>query len=117
MLSDVLPTLLVSGRSRTIGGLFVRYLTTIKYLISWYSSDPFDSNSEAFKTLKIVRKMHSEIAEIMNFTNKRESGELHVSQFEMALTQWTFVGLVNMHPQVFGFHSKKESELKAANYV
>ncbi|XP_025017900.1 uncharacterized protein LOC107368433 [Tetranychus urticae] len=110
---SILATLLATGKSRTLGDIFTRYLGTLSHVITWYEGDIWNQNDAAHKSLITVRRMHSNVASRMNpprsgknyhsndhYSNDRQ---IYLSQYDMALTQFGFIGLIILHPKQVGF--------------
>lgn len=97
--------LLTTGNSKSVFSLFRRYISTIRHIFLWFNSDPFDPNSEAYKSLKTVRGLHNQVYQKLN----QESGkvangttQLWMSQYAMVGAQFSFFGLMTLFPkQVF----------------
>ncbi|UXI21425.1 hypothetical protein NH340_JMT07368 [Sarcoptes scabiei] len=100
--------LLATGNSSTVSKLFIRYLSTIKHVTNWFEADPFDPKSKSFRSLKIVRSMHSKTAKQLN----RQAGHfdendcivdeakfLFISQYGMCHAQFSFVGFMAIFPK------------------
>ena len=56
---------------------FQRYLWTSNHVLNWYDMKP----SQRVKSLKYVRRTHAIVA-------KKED----MTQFDMVITQWAFIG-------------------------
>src|SRR5689334_17968276 len=99
-----------TGRSASISNLFSRYFDTGQHVKKWYQHDLLDKESEGFKSLNAVRTMHSNIVEKMkeipvpDQENKKKV--VWVSQYNMMITQWAFVGLFMMFPQECGLSGR-----------
>ena len=109
--------LLQTKKSESIPALFYRYLDTPLHIDKWYQDDLLDKECEGHKSLTQVRKMHQNIYETMKKIPHPE-GLVWVSQYNMVVTQWAFVGLAMMYPDESGI--KKESQekvLKSVNLV
>lgn len=48
-----LAPLLVTGKSASVSALFTRYLSTSVHINTWFTLDPFDHNSKAYRSLKV----------------------------------------------------------------
>lgn len=62
--------------------------------------------------------MHSRACEMMNNKTGRIVGKdrVWVSQYEMALTQWAFIGVLMLYPKACASHGLTESDLNLLNY-
>ncbi|OTF74305.1 hypothetical protein BLA29_002147, partial [Euroglyphus maynei] len=97
-----LVPLLVTGNSKTISKLFVRYLSTTIHVTNWFEHDPFDKKSKAYRSLRMVRGMHQNVASKMNTeAGLVEDGEtvLWIPQYGMCHAQFSFVGMMTVFPK------------------
>lgn len=100
--SSGLTPLLVTGNSQSIAKLFIRYLSTMKHVTNWFTDDPFDKESKAYNSLKMVRGMHLLVGSKMNKSSGFENGgddHLWISQYGMAHAQFSFVGFMAVFPK------------------
>ncbi|XP_074604192.1 uncharacterized protein LOC141857600 [Brevipalpus obovatus] len=113
-----LEPLLATGNSKDIPKLFRRYLSTIVHVRSWYEEDPYKEGSKAYKSIRQVRRMHARACEMMNKKTGRVIGRdrIWVSQWEMAITQWAFIGVLILYPKDCGGHSLSDGDLELLNY-
>ena len=84
-----------------------------------YESDPFDPQSPAYKHLRVVRGMHQNVCKVMNGNTGRKIGEsdnIWASQYDMALTQWAFIGILILYPKQCGLHPASKTELEELIY-
>lgn len=99
---SILVPLLKSGKSRTVEHLYDRYTATAKFVRQWYESDFPEEDTPGRKAINLVRSMHQRIHKFMNSAQeamKLEDGrELWVNQYDMALTQFAFIGLFLLYP-------------------
>lgn len=58
---DGLDTLIMTQKSHTPYLAFKRYLSTSKYICSWYNENPWCKDTEAHKNILKVRKMHFDV--------------------------------------------------------
>lgn len=100
----------MTGRWRTFS---IKRFASCRYLV-----DPFDPNSKAYKSVRVVRGMHQHICRLMNKKTGREIGvdNIWVSQYDMALTQWAFIGLAVLYPQECGMHQASAEEVELLIY-
>ena len=117
-LESILIPLLKTGRSRTVPDLFDRYVATAKYVRKYYETDFYQPTSEGWKALMIVRGMHKRIHQLMNEKNaaQQEAGVVWVNQYDMAITQFAFIGLFLLFPNKCAAYSISEEELKDIVY-
>lgn len=114
---SIYRTLSSTGNSDTVSKLFRRYYRTLRHVKTWYEGDIFDQNSDAHRSLLIVRGMHNKVSVKFNNqdhnrktlsaieqhemdtknnnTQQQHNNELvHISQFDIMITQFAFVGLI-----------------------
>ncbi|KAH9426747.1 hypothetical protein DERP_002847 [Dermatophagoides pteronyssinus] len=111
-----LVPLLVTGNSKTISKLFVRYLSTTIHVTNWFQHDPFDKKSKAYRSLRMVRGMHQNVSNKMNTeAGLIEDGQtvLWIPQYGMCHAQFSFVGMMTVFPKQFGFHNFTEKDFHA----
>ncbi|RWS06590.1 hypothetical protein B4U79_14833 [Dinothrombium tinctorium] len=110
-----LVPLLSTGRSKTVSRLFKRYQSTQLRVKIWYEEDPFDKNSKAFHSFRAVRAMHGSVCDKMNKGERREFGKdrVWISQCEMAMTLWAFMGLLILYPKECGLHRARRDHFEA----
>ncbi|GBN07522.1 hypothetical protein AVEN_252896-1 [Araneus ventricosus] len=82
-------TFMFTGESRTKNKLLHRYLTTTRYVQKWHEGDVRDVNDSAHRTLSIIRSMHARVGKKMA---DLDDGVVYISQWDMVLSQWSFVG-------------------------
>lgn len=103
--NSIYRTLSRTGESGTVAKLFRRYYHTLKHVKTWYEGDIFDQNSDAHRRLLIVRGMHNKVSSKFNDKasdradlngNTSESGVkmMHISQYDLLLTQFAFIGFI-----------------------
>ena len=116
--SDGLAPLVVTGNSANVQKLFRRYLSTILHVKNWYESDPFDTNSKSYKSLKHVRGLHKNVSKSMNEKSGRVEGNdnLWIPQYGMTHAQFSFIGFVALHPKECGLHSLSDQDFDCLLY-
>lgn len=77
-------------QSGTPEAAFRRYLRTLNHMLQWYDDTPEARN----ESLKTVRRVHAKVA-VKN----------PMTQYDMVLTQWAFVGPVLIFPTKFGIQN------------
>ncbi|KAI1289165.1 hypothetical protein HDE_08281 [Halotydeus destructor] len=121
-----LAPLLYTKKSGSVCSLFTRYIDTIIHVKRWYDSDLFDPSTEGYKSIRQVRSMHKHVASVMNAmpsnnnngqNTESSDGRVWVSQFDMMVTQWAFIGLVLQHPEKCGLHRATQEDFAAIIYV
>jgi len=136
--------LLATGQSKNVSKLFSRYLNTILHVNSWYKHDPFDPQSKAYKSQQMVKTMHRNAGKLMNSkisiydfvkkmieetTNENNNNTIDVEKFikrkertwvsqaDMALTQWAFIGVLIIEPYSCGMHAGSKEFLVEIAYI
>ncbi|XP_015905871.2 uncharacterized protein [Parasteatoda tepidariorum] len=105
-----IKTLRSTGESDTKLSLFHRYLQTVRHIQKWYEGNVFDINDPAQRSLSIVRNMHARVGKKMSALN---DGIVYVSQWDMAVTQWAFVGPMVLFRSRVGIHGCSEEDYDA----
>lgn len=117
---DALEPLLSTGMSKDIPSLFRRYLSTIIHVQSWYADDVFDPNSKGYRSIRQVRGMHKRVQQSMNLKFKvhdyRGNSRLWMTNYDISLTQFSFIGLALAYPNRCGLIGATTSELELINY-
>lgn len=125
-LDEILIPLLQTGKSRTVSDLYARYSATSMYIKRCYESRFYDPESEGWQHLNLVRAMHRRIFKIMNdkqaYRKLLPEGErdnskyVWVNQFDMALTQFAFIGLLVLRPDKCGATNISPREMSEVIY-
>ncbi|CAL1270238.1 unnamed protein product [Larinioides sclopetarius] len=105
-----IKTLMSTGESSTKNSLFHRYLMTVRHVQKWYEGDVWDANDYAHRSLSIVRSMHARVGKKMAALN---DGVVYVSQWDMAVTQWAFIGPIVMFRSLVGIHGWTDDDYDA----
>ncbi|KAG8201805.1 hypothetical protein JTE90_027286 [Oedothorax gibbosus] len=105
--------LMSAGNSSNVVCLFRRYLSTLVHTRGWYEGDIWNPEDPAHQSIVMVRGMHKRVADKMNNGTGRCMGTVGrqcppVSQYDMALTQFSFVGLIFLYPKHVGMHCSRE---------
>ncbi|XP_069183723.1 uncharacterized protein [Procambarus clarkii] len=103
--NSILKVLIFTRRSSTPEATFKRYLGTLNHVRRWYSGDIFDPQSSAFKSIQLVRRMHTSA-----FTDAHKANIAIASQADMVVTQWAFFGLVITHGEQLGIRCTRKEE-------
>ena len=129
--TSLLEALVFTERSETPAKSIKRYLDTAVHIFLWHTGDVWNNPEDpGYKSLREVRKMHSNVArdmarkydrpkEIKNneVKNNVESngvpgvcpaGQVKISQYDMALVQVGFMGAITMYPTGFGISPTQE---------
>lgn len=118
----VIP-LLKTGKSRTICDLYDRYVMTAIAIRKCYDTNLIDRESEGWKYVTLVRAMHQRIHQMMQkdqvLLDKKQRDEprtIWVNQYDMALTQFAFIGLFLLNPKKCGAYYTTRQELEDVTY-
>lgn len=117
-IESILVPLLKTGKSRTVPDLFDRYVATARYIRKLYETNFHDKTSEGWRFIILVRGMHKKIHDLMkqdtNFPQTEPN--VWVNQYDMALTQFAFIGLFLLKPQLCGAYHVTKEELSDITY-
>lgn len=119
-LPDGLEPLLSTGNSKDVPSLYQRYLNTIIHVESWYDDDVFNPDTKGYKSVRQVRAMHKRMQNNMNQkhrtldVNGRE--RKWFTQYDVALTQFSFIGVAMLWPARSGLIKASRQELELLNY-
>ncbi|GFY44299.1 DUF2236 domain-containing protein [Trichonephila inaurata madagascariensis] len=105
-----IKALLSTGESCSKNSLFHRYLMTIRHIQKWYEGNVWDVNDPAHRSISIVRSMHARVGQKMAALN---DGIVYVSQWDMAITQWAFVGPIVLFRSRVGLHGCSDEDYDA----
>ena len=92
---------------------YTRYLDTLNHTIQWYHSP-----IERKKSLKTVRKLHAMAAKqtLIRIREENcivaENGAVPMSQYDLVLTQWAFIGAILTRPDKIGLGGASKTQLK-----
>lgn len=115
-LPDVLVPVIATGNSSSPFRVFMRILSTVVHILSWYDEDPFDKNTKTYKSMLTVRRnCHMAVSQLMNKKYPRPS-KYWLNQFDMAMTQWSLIGIVAIRPQQCAFYGTTEQEFEEYFY-
>lgn len=109
---SILYPLLSTGKSKNVSCIFLRYRDTLIHVSKWYSGDIWETDSEAQKSLNVVRKMHLMVSDRLNKNKIEGQDNFYLSQYDMCLTLFAFCGLVTLFPSSFGFFPTSDYDLK-----
>lgn len=117
-IESILVPLLKTGKSRTVPDLFDRYVATAKYIRRLYETDFYDETSEGWRYLDLVRAMHQRIYNQMKGDTScpQTPPNVWVNQYDMALTQFAFIGLFLLKPEKCGGYRVTRAELSDITY-
>ncbi|XP_055373471.1 uncharacterized protein LOC129606881 [Condylostylus longicornis] len=96
-----------TGKSSTKETAKKRYLSTVLHTLKWYEID-LTPGSESRKSLATVRKLHFAAS---NSANEKKIG--HITQTELSLTAFGFMGLVLVRADILGIHTDNQEDREA----
>uniref|UniRef100_A0A2M4BMX2 ER-bound oxygenase mpaB/mpaB'/Rubber oxygenase catalytic domain-containing protein n=1 Tax=Anopheles marajoara TaxID=58244 RepID=A0A2M4BMX2_9DIPT len=96
-----------TGKSNTMETARKRYVSTLRHLSDWYECD-LEPGSRSWKSLQQVRRMHLSAS---RSATKRQLG--FISQPEMALTTFGFMGFPLVRPHLLGIRYDNREDLEA----
>ncbi|XP_059472382.1 uncharacterized protein LOC132194845 [Neocloeon triangulifer] len=98
---SILRVLSCTSQSSEPCSAFNRYFSTLSHMMEWYDGDLLEPGSKAYQSLKLIRSRHSAAAK-----RSRKLGLM--SQFDMIVTQFGFIGFAILHPKFFALHREKQ---------
>lgn len=111
-ITNLLEPLVISQKSDTKQKALRRYLDTFRHIFTWHNGEMWSSNdSLAYDSVAAVRKMHNNMRKHMS---KRNNAKVHLSQYDMALVQFGFMGYIILYPKYFYLRHTEED---LDNYV
>ncbi|KAI1302307.1 hypothetical protein HDE_02536 [Halotydeus destructor] len=105
---SILKPLLFTRNSRNVACIFRRYLSTLTHVKLWYEGDIFSKDDPARQSILQVRKMHKKVADQLNAHKIIGTQELSISQYDMLITQFAFIGFAILKPEKFGISLTSE---------
>ncbi|XP_060532375.1 uncharacterized protein LOC132705646 isoform X1 [Cylas formicarius] len=110
-IKSTLGILMLTNNSSTQFLSYKRYVSTIFHMLIWYKED-LHPNSRLCKSLFKVKKMH-------NVASKKAQIALHyrISQKDMAVTQFGFMGFLLSRPNLIGVHSTSNEDIKGVVHL
>ncbi|KAI1289327.1 hypothetical protein HDE_08280 [Halotydeus destructor] len=126
-LPPALPPLLFTKKSSSVCSLFSRYIDTMMHVARWYEQDLFDPTTDGHKSIRQVAAMHRHVAKAMNllpgnrvetsYGDESSEGNVWISQRDMTIAQWAFIGLILQFPEKCGLHNGTQQTFAAIIYV
>ncbi|XP_052739227.1 uncharacterized protein LOC112055256 isoform X2 [Bicyclus anynana] len=107
---SILRVLVSTRRSNSTFTAYKRYLSTLLHVVSWFENE-LTPGSISWRSLLAVRTRHAKASVSANL-----KGQGIVSQRDLALTQFGFVGFTILKPEKFGLHEIEESDWEAYNH-
>jgi len=99
---SILDVLVETKNSSNVYTAYRRYLQTIFHTINWFRYD-LKPGSPSWKSLISVRKIHA-----MSSKRCQKAGAGFISQKDMSLTQFAFMGLITSQWKLLGVQYNKE---------
>ncbi|CAH0713846.1 unnamed protein product, partial [Brenthis ino] len=107
---SILRVLISSRRSNSTFTAYKRYLSTLLHTISWFENE-LKPGSVSWRSLMTVRSRHIKATLAANL-----KGQGIVSQRDLALTQFGFVGFSLLKPNKFGICQMEDGDWEAYNH-
>ncbi|XP_039314441.1 uncharacterized protein LOC105193804 isoform X2 [Solenopsis invicta] len=101
----ILKVLVYTKRSNSICSAFKRYIETVVHAYNLCIHDSNDSKSKWYKSMNAIRWHHK-----IGSKKSKNAGIGEISQRDMVLTQYGFMGLVYVAPKSFGLCNTLEEE-------
>lgn len=108
---SILRILISTRRSNSVYTAYRRYLSTLLHTISWFENE-LKPGSISWKSLYAVRSRHLRAG-----LASKIKGIGVVSQRDLALTQFGFIGFSMLKPDKFGIRQLHEDDWEAYNYT
>lgn len=90
------------------------------HVTSWYDDDVFNPETKGYKSIRQVRAMHKRVQSQMNdkFKVKDKDGKprIWMSQYDVAMTQFAFIGLGMLYPKKAALIAASKEDLEHINY-
>lgn len=107
---SILKVLVGSMRSTTVFSAYKRYLSTLLHTMSWFEHD-LKPGSVSWKSLYAVRSRHLKAS-----IASKAKGTGIVSQRDVALTQFGFIGFSLLKSDNFGIRQLQDGDWEAYNH-
>ncbi|XP_047538023.1 uncharacterized protein LOC125071717 [Vanessa atalanta] len=107
---SILRVLVGSRRSSSTYTAYKRYLSTLLHTVSWFENE-LKPGSTSWKSLLAVRNRHVRASLAANV-----KGQGIVSQRDLALTQFGFIGLSLLKTDSFGIRQMEDGDWEAYNH-
>ncbi|XP_072934534.1 uncharacterized protein [Epargyreus clarus] len=107
---SILRVLVGSRRSTSVYTAYKRYLSTLLHTVSWFENE-LKPGSISWRSLMAVRSRHFRAGAAAQL-----KGQGIVSQRDMALTQFGFIGFSVLKPDQFGIRQLSEGDWEAYNH-
>jgi len=105
--NNLLEVLIATQKSSTAKASLYRYLDTFRHIMRWHYGNVFNEKSSAALSIQQVRRMHSSARTMMqsrsdNTAHDDTTDRVFVSQYDMAVVQSGFFGMIIMYPREMG---------------
>lgn len=126
LLPEVLVPIVATGTSSTAYQVLLRVLSTVVHINSWYEGDPFEVDSRIHRSLMQVRRgCHLQVTRLLNakYPNEKaahpllDGNNLWLSQYDMAMTQWSLIGTIAALPDQCAFYMEPALRSVTANLM
>ncbi|XP_071554093.1 uncharacterized protein [Temnothorax nylanderi] len=101
----ILKVLLCTKRSSSTCSAFKRYAETVLHLHNIATCDPSNTNSKWYKSMNAIRWHHK-----IGTMKSKNAGHGEITQRDMVLTQYGFVGFIYNAPKNFGLSNTLEED-------
>ncbi|XP_076358849.1 uncharacterized protein LOC143251331 [Tachypleus tridentatus] len=121
---NMLNPLHYTGNSSNLVRIFRRYVSTMRHVRKWYEGDIWNPEDPAYKSIIITRRMHKNVADSLNDKNTPTEFNKYrnmktqltcpyqqnvvMSQYDMALTQFSFIGVIVLFSRCLGIYCSQE---------
>lgn len=99
---SILDPLVFTGHSNSLPSLYRRYLSTLRHVKTWYEGDIWKPGDPAHTSISKVRQMHRNVAGQLKGHTCPVTNARYLSQLDMAVTQFAFMGLAVLYPRQLG---------------
>jgi hypothetical protein len=119
LLPEVLVPIAATGSSGTAYQVLLRVLSTVVHINAWYEGDPFEAGTRTHASLMQVRRgCHLQVTRLLNAKYPDEKqrhawldpNNLWLSQYDMAMTQWSLIGMIGALPDQCAFYLESALE-------
>lgn len=100
---SIQDVLIFTGRSSTLTTAYKRYVLTVLHTLNWYLEE-LRPGSNSWKSLEYVRRIHAVSGKNANTADSR----MLISQKDVAITQFGFVGYVVLNHRKLGVQYSRE---------
>ncbi|CAK1541554.1 unnamed protein product [Leptosia nina] len=107
---SILKVLISTRRSNSVYTSYKRYVSTVLHTVSWFEHD-LKPGSTSWRSLNAVRIRHVKAS-----LSAKLKGQGIVSQRDLAITQFGFIGLALIKPDKFGIRQLQAGDWEAYNH-